>query len=189
NITYLVDQGARIYVERINITGNEKTRDAVIRRELDFGEGDPFNRSMVSRGKSNIEKLGFFSVVNVDFAPGSAADKVVINVDVEEQSTGDYGVTAGYDSSAGLLGEISVTERNFLGKGQYVRRGVSASESGQSFDVSFTEPRFMGLRVSSGVDVYHRIVNETTGNTYGTTSTGGQLRFGVPITSDVRGSV
>jgi outer membrane protein insertion porin family len=189
NITYLVDQGARIYVERINITGNEKTRDAVIRRELDFGEGDPFNRSMVSRGKSNIEKLGFFKTVSLDFAPGSAADKVVININVEEQSTGDYGLTAGYDSSAGLLGEISVTERNFLGKGQYVRVSVGASESGQTFDFSFTEPRFMGLRVSSGVDIYHRISNETESNMYGTTSTGGQLRFGVPITSDVRGSV
>ncbi len=188
NVTYLIDQGARIYVERINITGNEKTRDAVIRRELDFGEGDPFNRSIVSRGKSNIEKLGFFKVVSVDFAPGSAADKVVININVEEQSTGDYGVTAGYDSSAGLLGEISVTERNFLGKGQYVRVSLGASQTGQTFDFSFTEPRFMGLRVSSGVDVYHRIVNETDGNIYGTTSTGAQLRFGVPITSDLRGS-
>lgn len=189
NVTYLVDQGARIYVERINITGNEKTRDAVIRRELDFGEGDPFNRSMVQRGKSNIENLGFFKTVSVDFAPGSAPDKVVINIAVEEQSTGDYGLTAGYDSSAGLLGEVSVTERNFLGRGQYVRVAVGASESGQSFDFSFTEPRFMGLRVSSGVDVYHRIVDETSSNIYGTTSTGGQLRFGVPITSDIRGTV
>jgi len=189
NVTYLIDQGARVYVERINITGNDKTRDAVIRRELDFGEGDPFNRSMVSRGKSNIEKLGFFKAVNVDFAQGSAPDKVIINVSVEEQSTGDYGLTAGYDSSSGLLGEVSVTERNFLGKGQYVRVAVGASESGQSFDFSFTEPRFMGLRMSSGIDVYHRITSETDSNTYGTTSTGGQLRFGVPITSDLNGSV
>lgn len=189
NVTYLIDQGARIYVERINITGNEKTRDAVIRRELDFGEGDPFNRSMVSRGKSNIEKLGFFKTVSVDFAQGSASDKVVININVEEQSTGDYGLTAGYDSSAGLLGEVSVTERNFLGKGQYVRVSVGASESGQTVDFSFTEPRFMGLRVSSGIDVYHRIVSETDSNIYGTTSTGGQLRFGVPLTSDINGSV
>jgi outer membrane protein insertion porin family len=189
NVTYLVDQGARVYVERINITGNDKTRDAVIRRELDFGEGDPFNRSMVSRGKSNIEKLGFFKTVNVDFAPGSAPDKVVINIAVEEQSTGDYGLTAGYDSQSGLMGEVSVTERNFLGKGQYVRVSVGASESGQSFDFSFTEPRFMGLRMSSGIDVYHRITDETDSNTYGTTATGGQLRFGVPITSDLNGSV
>ncbi len=189
NVTYLVDEGARIYVERINISGNTKTRDAVIRRELDFGEGDPFNRSMVQRGKTRIEGLGFFKTVAFDMQAGSAPDKVVINITVEEQSTGDYGLTAGFDSSAGLLGEVSVTERNFLGRGQYVRAAVSASESGQSFDFSFTEPRFMGLRVSSGVDVYHRIVGETDKNTYGTTSTGGQIRFGAPITTDLSASI
>jgi outer membrane protein insertion porin family len=189
NVTYLVDEGARIYVERINISGNSKTRDAVIRRELDFGEGDPFNRSMVQRGKTRIEGLGFFKTVALDMAPGSAPDKVVINITVEEQSTGDYGLTAGFDSSAGLLGEVSVTERNFLGRGQYVRAAVSASASGQSFDFSFTEPRFMGLRLSSGVDVYHRIVEETDKNTYGTTSTGGQIRFGAPITTDLSASI
>jgi len=144
---------------------------------------------MVQRGKSNIEKLGFFKTVSVDFAPGSAPDKVVININVEEQSTGDYGLTAGYDSQSGILGEVSVTERNFLGRGQYVRVAVGASEAGQSFDFSFTEPRFMGLRVSAGVDVYHRINNETERNIYGTTATGGQLRFGAPITSDLNGSV
>lgn len=189
NVTYLVDEGARIYVERINISGNTKTRDAVIRRELDFGEGDPFNRSMVQRGKTRIEGLGFFKTVSFDMQQGSAPDKVVINITVEEQSTGDYGLTAGFDSSAGLLGEVSVTERNFLGRGQYVRAAVSASESGQSFDFSFTEPRFMGLRVSSGFDVYYKVVGETDSNIYGTTSTGGQLRFGAPITTDLNGSV
>ena len=189
NVTYLVDEGARIYVERINIAGNTKTRDAVIRRELDFGEGDPFNRSMVQRGKANIERLGFFKLVNIDLQPGSAPDKVTINILVEEQSTGDYGLTAGYDSSAGILGEVSITERNFLGRGQYVRAAVSASQNGQSYDFSFTEPRFMGLRVSSGFDVYHRVVNETDSNVYGTTATGGQVRFGAPITTDLSASV
>lgn len=189
NVTYLVDEGARVYVERINIIGNTKTRDAVIRRELDFGEGDPFNRSMVQRGKTRIEALGFFKVVTLDLAPGSAPDKVIINIAVEEMPTGDYGLTAGYDSSAGILGEVSVTERNFLGRGQYVRAAVSASESGQSFDFSFTEPRFMGLRVSSGVDAYYRIVGETDNNVYGTTAIGGQLRFGAPITSDIGATV
>ncbi|OEO29013.1 outer membrane protein assembly factor BamA [Devosia insulae DS-56] len=189
NVTYLVDEGARIYVERINISGNTKTRDAVIRRELDFGEGDPFNRSMVQRGKTRIEGLGFFKTVGFDMQAGSAPDKVVINITVEEQSTGDYGLTAGFDSSAGLLGEVSVTERNFLGRGQYVRAAVSASESGQSYDFSFTEPRFMGLRMSSGVDVYHRITEETDKNTYGTTATGGQIRFGAPITTDLSASI
>jgi len=189
NVTYLVDEGARIYVERINISGNTKTRDAIIRRELDFGEGDPFNRSMLQRGKSKIEGLGFFKVVNFDLQPGSAPDKVVINITVEEQSTGDYGLTAGYDSSSGILGEVSITERNFLGRGQYVRAAVSASESGQSFDFSFTEPRFMGLRVSSGFDFYYKINNETVSSVYGTTSIGGQVRLGAAITTDLNGSV
>lgn len=189
NVTYLVDDGARVYVERINITGNSKTRDAIIRRELDFGEGDPFNRSMMSRGKTKIENLGFFKVVNVDLQPGSAPDKVVINISVEEQSTGDYGITAGYDTNSGLLGEVSITERNFLGRGQYVRAAVSASDTSQSIDLSFTEPRFMGLRMSAGVDAYYRINAETDSNIYGTTAIGGQLRFGAPITTDLNGSV
>jgi len=198
NVTYLVDEGPRVYVERVNITGNQKTRDFVIRRELEFAEGDPFNRSVVLRGKRSIEALGFFKTVDVSTEPGSAADKVVININVVEQSTGEYGVTAGYSTNDGLLGEISVTERNFLGRGQYVRAaigataGLSEGQSGRTFDFSFTEPRFMGLKVSAGVDAYHRVVAEPTSSTstyYGYTSTGGQLRFGVPITRDLSATI
>jgi len=184
-VTYLVDEGARIYVERINITGNDKTRDFVIRRELEFGEGDPFNRSMVSRGRQNILDLGYFSAVDVTTQPGSAPDQVVINVAVTEQSTGEYGATVGYSTSEGVLGEVSLTERNFLGRGQYLRAAIGASQSGRTFDFSFTEPRFMGLRISSGVDVYHRIVDETERNFYGYQSTGGQLRLGIPLTDSL----
>lgn len=189
NITYLVDEGARVYVERINITGNEKTRDFVIRRELDFAEGDPFNRSMVTRGKGEIEDLDFFQTVAITTEPGSAPDKVIININVVEKSTGDYGITAGYSTTEGVLGEVSLTERNFLGRGQYLRVAVGASEAGKSFDFSFTEPRFMGLKISSGVDFYHRISNETSRAYYGTTATGGQLRFGLPVTRDLSASV
>ncbi|HEY9011460.1 MAG TPA: outer membrane protein assembly factor BamA [Devosia sp.] len=185
NVTYLVDEGPRVYVERINITGNNKTRDFVIRRELDFGEGDPFNRSMVQRGKTSIEALGFFDTVDIQLEPGSAPDKVVININVVEQSTGDYGVTAGYSTADGILGEVSLTERNFLGRGQYLRAAIGATGSGKSFDFSFTEPRFMGLKISAGVDAYYRIVDETATNFYGYNALGGQLRFGLPITTDV----
>jgi outer membrane protein insertion porin family len=185
NVTYLVDEGARIYVERINITGNTKTRDFVIRRELEFGEGDPFNRSMVIRGRKNIEALGFFSAVQLSTAPGSSADKVVLNIAVTEQSTGEYGATAGYSTSEGILGEISLTERNFLGRGQYLRAAIGASESGRTFDFSFTEPRFMGLKVAAGVDAYHRITDESSRNYYGVQATGGQLRASMPIMSDL----
>jgi outer membrane protein insertion porin family len=189
NVTYLVDEGPRVYVERINITGNTKTRDFVIRRELEFAEGDPLNRSMVVRGRTAIQDLGFFSAVNVSTQAGSAPDKVVINIAVTEQSTGDYGATAGYSTSDGILGELSLTERNFLGRGQYLRAAVGASQNGRTFDFSFTEPRFMGLKISAGVDAYHRISNETDTSFYGSQSTGGQLRFGVPITRDLSATV
>jgi len=189
NITYLVDEGSRIYVERINITGNDKTRDFVIRRELDFAEGDPFNRSMVTRGKTAIEGLGFFSAVNISSSAGSAPDKVVINIAVVEQSTGDYGLTAGYSTQDGVLGEVSLTERNFLGRGQYLRVAVGATANGQTYDFSFTEPRFMGLKVSAGIDLYHRINDETSTTYYGSTTTGGQLRFGLPIASNLNASL
>jgi outer membrane protein insertion porin family len=114
---------------------------------------------------------------------------VVLNVSVVEQSTGEYGLSAGYASDAGLLGEVSVTERNFLGRGQYVKASISASQSGQSYDFSFTEPRFMGLKMSAGFDVYHRINAESSSYIYGTTATGGQIRLGVPVTRDVNFSV
>ena len=185
-VTYLVDEGQRLYVERINITGNEKTRDFVIRRELPFAEGDPFNRALVTQGKQNIEGLGYFSRVNFGVEQGSASDKVVLNIAVEETSTGDYGITAGYDSQSGILGELSLTERNFLGRGQYLRAAIGASQTGKSFDFSFTEPYFMGLKMSAGIDVYHRITDETSTNVYGRTSTGGQVRFGLPLTRDVK---
>lgn len=184
NITYLVDEGARIYVERINIVGNTKTRDFVIRRELGFAEGDPFNRSIISRGKSAIEELGFFSRVDVSSQPGSAGDQVVINIAVTESSSGDYGATVGYATDQGVLGELSLTERNFLGRGQYVKASIGASQRGRNFDFSFTEPRFMGLKISSGFDVYKRITDESSASFYGTDSTGGQIRIGVPLTNE-----
>ncbi|SFC09434.1 Beta-barrel assembly machine subunit BamA [Devosia psychrophila] len=185
NVTYLVDEGARLYVERINITGNTKTRDFVIRRELEFAEGDPFNRALVVRGRKNIDELGFFSAVNLTTTQGSAADKVVINIAVTESSTGEYGATAGYSTVDGILGEISLTERNFLGRGQYLRAAIGASQAGRTFDFSFTEPRFMGLKVSAGVDAYHRISDETSSSVYGSQATGGQVRAGIPLTDDL----
>src|SRR5690606_17970792 len=175
----------RVYIERIEITGNSKTRDFVIRRELEFAEGDPFNRSMVQRSKTAIEALGFFKTVSIDLQPGSAADRVSILISVQEDSTGDYGATVGYASDVGILGEVSITERNFLGRGQYVRAAVGLSGSGRSVDFSFTEPRFMGLKISTGFDAYHRITDETASNYYGSTATGGQLRVGLPVTRDI----
>jgi len=184
NITYLVDEGARVYVERINIIGNEKTRDFVIRRELGFAEGDPFNISLIQKGKQSIEALNFFSSVSVTSSAGSAPDKAIINIAVEENATGDYGLTAGYSTADGVLGEISLTERNFLGRGQYLKVSVGATQGGQTYDFSFTEPRFMGLKISAGVDLYKRINEETASSFYGSDATGGKFRFGMPLTNE-----
>ncbi len=185
NVTYLVDEGPRVYVERINITGNTKTRDYVIRREFDFAEGDPFNRALVTKGRADIESLGFFSSVQVTSAPGSSPDRVILNVAVVERSTGDYGVGAGYSTRDGIFGEISLTERNFLGRGQYLRIALGRSENGETYDFSFTEPRFMGLRISAGVDAYRRVTVEGSTFSYGTETTGAQLRFGLPVAQDL----
>src|SRR5690606_25411822 len=106
-----------------------------------------------------------------------------------ETSTGEYGASAGYSTSDGILGEVSLTERNFLGRGQYLRAAIGATQSGRTFDFSFTEPRFMGLKVSAGLDAYHRISDETSTSFYGSQSTGGQVRFGVPITSALSASL
>jgi len=144
---------------------------------------------MVTQAKQNIEALGFFSKVDFNVEPGSAPDKLTLDINVTEQSTGDYGVTAGYDSQQGILGELSVTERNFLGRGQYVRASIGASQTGNTFDFSFTEPYFMGLKVAAGLDVYRHQTNETTDDIYGTTSTGGQVRLGLPVTRDVTASL
>ena len=168
NITYLVDDGPRIYVERIDIIGNEKTRDFVIRRELEFAEGDPFNRSMVSRGKTNIEALGFFK--QVDGRRRRRAARPTRRSSPSPWSSSRPATTApppATRSQDGILGEVSLTERNFLGRGQYLRIAVGASQSGRTFDLSFTEPRFMGLKIAAGIDVYHRIEDETAANFYG----------------------
>ncbi len=189
NITYLVDEGARVYVERVNIHGNNKTRDFVIRRELEFAEGDPFNRSILTRGKTKIESLGFFQSVDISTRQGSAPDKVVIDIAVVEKSSGDYGLTAGYSTDDGILGEVSVTETNFLGRGQYMKAALGASETGRSYTFSFTEPRFAGMKISTGFDFYKNIVDESSSFYYGTDTTGAKLRFSVPITEDLTATV
>ncbi len=141
---------------------------------------------LIQRAKRRLEKLGFFETVEISTVPGSEPDQVVIVVDVVDKSTGEFSIGAGYATSGASAGpsvEASITERNFLGRGQYLRIAVGASQAGRTFDFSFTEPRFMGLKVSAGVDAYHRINDENSTSYYGTEATGGQLRIGVPLTS------
>jgi outer membrane protein insertion porin family len=184
-VSYMVDQGERAYVERIDIRGNTRTRDYVIRREFDFSEGDAFNQEMISRAKRRLEALGYFTSVNISTAQGSAPDRVVIVVDVEDQSTGSFGIGAGYSAGGdGFVLEASIEEKNFLGRGQYVRVAVGGGlDDARTYSLSFTEPYFLGYRLAAGFDIFR---NETSSNDYYDYSEQGvTLRVTAPITEDL----
>ena len=191
SVVYSVDQGPRAYVERIEIRGNDKTRDYVIRREFDMNEGDAFNQVMVQRAKRRLEALDFFQTVNVSTAPGAEPDQVVLIVDVVEKSTGEFSIGGGYTTGGDTPGpsvEASVTERNFLGRGQFLKvsAGVGTDDV-QNYALSFTEPYFLGSRVAAGFDVFRRTY--TANSTYYVEQTGGTVRLGLPITENVTGGI
>ena len=121
NVTFTVEEGPRVYIERINIRGNTRTRDYVIRREFDVGEGDAYNRALIDRAERRLKNLNYFKTVKITNEPGSAPDRVVLNVDVEEMPTGEFSVSGGYSTASGWMAEVSVAERNLLGQGQYAR--------------------------------------------------------------------
>lgn len=184
DVTFVVNEGSRLYVERIDIRGNTRTRDYVIRREFDLAEGDPYNQVLVNRAERRLKNLGYFKNVRISTQQGSAPDRVVVNVDVEDQPTGDFSVAGGYSTSDGLIGEVSVTERNFLGRGQYVRVAVQYGQYTQGFDLSFTEPFLFDYRLAGGFDLFAKDKNETQYSSYEITTVGGALRLAVPITEE-----
>jgi outer membrane protein insertion porin family len=184
NLGYTADEGPRVYIERINIRGNTRTRDYVIRREFDVGEGDAFNRSMLDRAERRLKQLSYFKTVKITQEPGSSPDRVVVNVDVEDQPTGQFSVGAGYSTSDGVLGEISVAEQNFLGRGQYIKLGVQGGQRSRGVDISFTEPFFLGYRLAAGFDLFSRFTDSSRTAGYTSRVTGGTIRFGLPVTDE-----
>ncbi|MBW6420063.1 outer membrane protein assembly factor BamA [Rhizobium sp. XQZ8] len=186
-VSYVVDQGERAYVERIEVRGNTRTRDYVIRREFDFSEGDAFNQEMISRAKRRLEALGYFTTVNISTAQGSSPDRVVVVVDVEDQSTGSFGIGAGYspgDNGNGLMLEASIEEKNFLGRGQYIRVAVGGGlDDSRTYNISFTEPYFLGYRLAAGFDLFK---SQTSSNDYYKYEEQGvTLRVTAPITDNL----
>ncbi len=185
NLTYIIDEGARVYIERINVVGNTRTKDHVIRREIRLVEGDAYNPLLVDRAKKRLTNLGFFKKVDVRRQPGSSRDRVQIDFMVEEQSTGELSFGGGYSSSEGVIGDISITERNLLGNGQFLRLKFSGSLSRAQVDLSFTEPRFLDKNLSAGFDLFHKEVDLTDQASYKSRKTGGNLRLGFPLTENV----
>jgi outer membrane protein insertion porin family len=183
-ITYVVDEGPHVYVERINVRGNTRTRDYVVRRELDLGEGDAYNKVMVDRAERRLNNLGFFSKVRITNEPGSAPDRVIVNIDVEDKATGSFSIAGGYSTADGLIGEISLSEANFLGRGQFVRIAGTMGERTQGIDFSFTEPYFLGYRVAAGIDLFSKFNDNYNTGRFESRVTGGQVRFTFPITEE-----
>ncbi len=185
-ITYVIDEGQRAYIERIEIRGNTRTLDSVIRREFDFAEGDAFNRVLIDRAQRRLNDLRFFQAARIITEPGSAPDRVVLLVDVIEEPTGEFSVGGGFSTQDGFLGELSVSERNFLGRGQFVRVAVAFGERREEYRFSFTEPYFLGRRISFGFDVYSRRRDDVNDSLYDSEEIGGGLRFGLPLNDDLR---
>jgi len=185
NLVYRIEEGSRSYVEQINIRGNVKTQDHVIRREFDLGEGDAYNRALVARAERRLKNLGYFKTVKITSEPGSAPDRVIVNVAVEEQNTGEFSVAGGYSSADGFVGEVSVGERNLLGTGLYAKAGLRLGEFSKGFELSVTEPYVMGSRVSAGVNLFAKQFVSSSFQSFGSETYGGTLTLGTPINEQV----
>lgn len=182
DVTFEVNEGPRVFVERINIVGNTRTLDQVIRRELRVSEGDAFNRVLLDRSRARIRSLGFFKNVEIAEAEGSQPDRAVVDVKVEEDTTGELAFAAGFSSTDNFLFDVSVSERNLRGRGQSLRLRASTSRRRQQVDVRFTEPRFMGRQLAAGFDLYTLRTDYLSVSSFENQSTGAGLRASFPIT-------
>ncbi len=186
DVTYEVREGPRVFVERIDIGGNVRTLDEVIRREFALVEGDAFNTAKLRRTRERLQNLGFFSRVDINNSPGSAQDRTVVTVDVEEQSTGELSIGAGFSSGAGALADLTIRERNLLGRGQDLRLSTTLAIRQQQLDLSFTEPYFLDRELAAGFDLFFRTTDFTDRSSFEEDELGFVLRGGYQLTPDVR---
>jgi len=185
NVSFVVDEGTRAYIERINIHGNIRTRDYVIRREFDIAEGDPYNRALIDRAERRLKNLNFFKSVKITNEPGSAPDRVVINVELEEQSTGDFSIMGGYSTAEGWLAQMSVSERNLLGTGRYAKVALTYGEYVRGAEFNFIEPYFLDQRLAAGIDLFAKETLSNSYLSYGTESYGGSFKLGIALREDL----
>jgi outer membrane protein insertion porin family len=177
--------GARAYVERIDIHGNRKTRDEVIRREFEFAEGDAYNRVLIERAERRLRQLGYFKDVKISIRPGSAPDRVVLDVAVQEQQTGNFSIMAGYSAATGPTADMTITERNLFGTGDIANASLTIGEYARGFDLGFTDPYALGPRLSLGLDLYG---NETFAGSYQSFNSifyGAKIGVGMPLNDQI----
>jgi outer membrane protein insertion porin family len=185
DVAFTIDQGPRTYVERIEIHGNMRTRGYVIRREFDIAEGDAYNKSLIDRAERRLKNLNYFKTVKISTKPGSVPDRVVLDVDVVEQSTGDFSIAGGYSTTDGLLAEVKVGDRNFLGTGKTLNASVTYGQYARGIDLSASEPYFLGTRVSAGIELYGKQNDPSPYQSYGSNIYGATMQFGTPLTEQI----
>lgn len=188
-LTYQVKPGPRVYVERINITGNVRTLDEVIRREFRLAEGDAYNAAKIARTEERLRNLGFFEKVNISTERGSAPDRTVINVDVQEKSTGEINIGAGFSSTDGALADFGITERNLLGRGQELKTRFTYAARRKQAELGFTEPYFLGRELSAGFDLYRIRLDYQTESSYDIDTKGVTLRTGYALREKLNHSI
>lgn len=187
NLTFQIAEAPRVYVERIDVNGNTLTQDKVIRREFRLSEGDAFNSLQVKRTTARINSLGYFQEkFEVEQKPGSSPDRIALEANIEEKPTGQLQLSAGFSSIESFILQASIQQSNFRGRGQTVGASVSYSRYSRSAQLSFTEPYVFDRNISAGIDIYRRDYNNrnfnTNDTTYKQTTTGIQLRAGLPLT-------
>ncbi|MDO9413378.1 MAG: outer membrane protein assembly factor BamA [Pseudolabrys sp.] len=185
NLAFVVDEGQRAYIERINVRGNIRTRDYVIRREFDLSEGDAYNRALIDRAERRLKNLDYFKVVKITNEPGSAPDRVVVNVDVEEKATGEFSIAGGYSTADGFIAEASVADRNLMGRGQFAKASVTYGQRTRGVELSFVEPFLLGYRMAGGIDLFAKENQASNSVSYDTKSIGGNLKLGFALTEEL----
>ena len=157
----------------------------MIRREFDFGEGDAYNRALVDRGERHLKALGYFKSVKIGAKPGSAPDRVVLDVAVEEQQTGDFSIAGGYSTTDGWLAQVSISDRNFLGTGDIAKASVMYGQYARGFDLAFTDPYALGPRVSLGGELFGKQTFANSNQSYDTSLYGAKLLLGTPLSDQL----
>ncbi len=189
DVVFNVTPGPRVYVNRINVEGNTRTRDNVIRREMRLAEGDAYSSDKLKRSRDRLTYLGYFQNVDVTRAETEQPDRIDLDVKVKEQSTGEFNVGAGYSTYDGILATANVTERNFLGKGQRVTVDFAVSQRQQNFNLGFTEPYFMGQELAAGGDLFNTKTDFQDESGYDTATKGGALRMGFPLSEFAKNDI
>jgi outer membrane protein insertion porin family len=182
DVAFVIDEGRRTYVERIEIHGNTRTRDYVIRREFDISEGDAYNKTLIDRAERRLKNLNYFKTVKITTKPGSTPDHVVLDIEADDQSTGDFSISGGYSTTDGLLAEVKLGDRNFYGTGDSVQTAVTYGQYSRGIDLSATDPAFFGNRASGGIDVFYKQTFASTYQSYGIDTYGANFTIGTPVT-------